>query len=88
MEFRWIRWNVDKVAGHGVTPAEAERVVKTARPPYPQCRADDKLLVWGATPAGRLLQVVYVLDEDDAIFVIHARPLTDNEKRRWRRQRR
>jgi hypothetical protein len=26
------------------------------------------------------VQVVYVLDPDDTIFVIHARPLTDREK--------
>jgi hypothetical protein len=33
-------------------------------------------LVWGRTPSGRALQVVFVLDEDDTIYVIHARDLT------------
>jgi hypothetical protein len=32
------------------------------------------------------LQVIYVLDEDGTIFVIHSRPMTDREKRRWRKQ--
>ena len=88
MEFRWIEWNVDKVIGHGVTPEEAEHVVERATSPYPQHREDDKFLVWGPTAAGRLLQVVFLLDEDDTVFIIHARPLTEKEKRRRRRRQR
>lgn len=89
MEFRWNDWNVEHVASHGVMPWEAENVVVRAAPPYPLRRADDKWLVWGKTPGGRLLQVVYVLDESDTVFVIHARPLTEHEKRRfrWRKRR-
>ena len=34
-----------------------------ARQPYPLERPDDKWLVWGRTPSGRALQVVFVLDE-------------------------
>ena len=52
---------------------------------YPRKVAEDKLLVWGASEQGELLQVVFVLDEDGSIFVLHARPLTDREKRRYRR---
>ena len=88
MEFRWIEWNIDKVVDHGVSPAEAESVVVGAADPYPRHREDDKFLVWGATPAGRLLQVVFLLDEDDCVFIIHARPLTEREKHSRRRQRR
>ena len=86
MELRWIEWNIDKVVDHGVTPEEAESVVERAADPYPQHR-EDKFLVWGATQAGRLLQVVFLLGEDDCVFIIHARPLTEGEKRRRRRQR-
>ena len=50
--------------------------------PYPQHREDDKFLVWRATSTGRLVQVVFLLDEDDMVFIIHARPLTEKEKRR------
>ncbi len=46
MEFRWIDWNLGKVASHGVEPGEAEHVVETAEDPYPQHREDDKFLVW------------------------------------------
>lgn len=88
MEFRWIPWNIDKVLGHGVTPEEAEEVIRGAAAPYPQYRQDDRLLVWGPTTGGRLLQSVYVLDEDGTTFVIHARPLTETEKHGYRRHRR
>lgn len=51
-------------------------------------RSDDKYLVWAPGRADRLLQVVFVLDDDGTIFVIHARPLTDSEKGTYRRRRR
>ena len=86
MEFRWIQWNLDKVQSHGVTPQEAEYVVEWATNPHPLHREDDKFLVWGPTSAGRLLQIVFLLDEDDTVFIIHARPLTDKERRRRRKQ--
>ena len=88
MEFRWIPWNVAKVQSHGVSPGQAEYVIAHARPPYPQHREDDKWLVWGSADGGEPLQVVFVLDEDDTVFVIHARPLTEREKKRLRRSRR
>ena len=87
MEFRWNDWNVEHLARHGVEPDEAEQVVAQARAPYPVGRSDDKYLVWGAGRADRLLQVVFVLDDDGTVFVIHSRPLTDLEKRRYRRRR-
>jgi len=37
MEFRWMEWNIGKVADHGLTPEEAESVVEGAADPYPQC---------------------------------------------------
>jgi uncharacterized DUF497 family protein len=87
-DFRWIEWNRDKVAQHDVEPEEAEFVIDHARRPYPMRVDDEKRLVWGQTRAGRFLQVVYLIDVEDAIFVIHARPLTDREKQRLRRRRR
>lgn len=86
MEFRWNEWNIEHVAKHGIDPEEAEHVVTQARAPYPLGRADDKYLVWGAGRSDRLLQVVFVLDDDGTVFVIHARPLTDSEKRQFRRR--
>ena len=85
--FRWNRWNTDHVSRHGVDPEEAEDIVLQARPPYPREREDEKYLVWGRGRGGRYLQVIFVFDPDDTIYVIHARPLTEVEKRRMRRGR-
>lgn len=86
MEFRWNEWNSEHVAEHGVSPAEAEHIVESARRPYPLARPDDKWLVVGRGQGGRWLQVVYIFSPDDTVFVIPARPLTDREKRRRRKR--
>src|SRR5262245_28609248 len=88
VEFRWNAWNIDHIALDGIEPREAEEVVLSARPPFPLSQADEKYLVWGPTDDGRQLQVVFVIDDDGTIFVIHARPLSEAEKRRYRRIRR
>ena len=88
MEFRWNEWNVTHLWEHGVYPAEAEAVVRSALSPFPRAVEDGKFMVWGQGQGGRLLQVVFVIDDDDQIFVIHARPLSPAEKRRRNRGRR
>ena len=85
MEFRWIEWNVDKCLKHGVSPEEAEQVVENARQPYPRKLDDEKALVCGQSDRGRYLQVIYLIDEDDALFIIHAMPLSHRRKRNYRR---
>ena len=85
MDFRWNDWNQKHLAQHGVLPVEAEAVVENARRPFPRKIDGDKWLVWGRGRGGRLLQVVFLLDEEDSVYVIHARPLTEREKRRYRR---
>ena len=87
-EFRWNGWNLDKLDKHGVSPFDAEYVVNHAKPPFPEYRGDEKWRVWGQTITGDYLQVVYLLESSDVVFVIHARPLTDAEKRQLRRRRR
>ena len=89
MQFRWIDWNRDHIAEHGVEEDEAEMVVRNARPPFPEEIEDEKIIVKGRGIGGRFLQVIYLLDPDNTVFVIHARPLTEREKkqlrRRWRK---
>ena len=87
MDFRWNQWNVEHLANHGVDPDEAEDVVRRARGPYPRRIGDDKLLVWGSGRGGRLLQIIFVMDEDGTAFVIHGRELTSREKGQLRRRR-
>ena len=86
MLFRWNAWNVEHIAEHGVSPEEAESVVKRARRPYPDARPDGKRFVIGRGYGGRWLQVVYIYDPEDVVYVIHARPLREDEKRRARRR--
>ena len=86
MYFRWNEWNEAHIGKHGIAPEEAEMVVRNAKSPYPRYREDGKWLVWGRGLGGRLIQVIFVIDDDDCIFVIHARSLTDREKRRFRKR--
>jgi uncharacterized DUF497 family protein len=86
MDFRWNDWNVEHIGTHGVSPEEAEPLIRAARRPYPRKIHEDKWLVWGRGRGGRMLQVIFVMDDDDSIYVIHARPLTEQERRRHRRR--
>jgi uncharacterized protein len=86
--FRWNQWNIQHIARHGISPDAAEQVVIHARRPYPSYEGDGRFLVRGQTDGGQYLQVVYVVDDDgETFYVIHARPLTESEKRNLRRRR-
>lgn len=85
MDFRWNEWNVEHIARHGVAPEEAENVVRFAKNPFPRKIEEDKWLVWGRGTGGRFLQVIYVMDQDRTVYIIHARSLDRREKRRFRR---
>lgn len=86
--FRWNNWNHDHIAAHGVDPQDAQFVVCNARRPYPRKIGDGKYLVIGQAANGTYCQVIYVFDPDTKIFIVHARPLTGEEKRRYRRSQR
>jgi hypothetical protein len=86
MNFRWIDWNIQKCAKHNVEPREAEYVVRHARQPYPRKIGDEKTLVCDQSEAGRYPQVIYLIDEGNDIFVIHAMPLSKRKKRNYRRR--
>ena len=85
-EFRWIDWNIEKCASHGVNPSDVESAVRNARRPYPKRIEDEKILIWGQSQSGRHLQVILLVEEDDCLFVIHARPLTPKEVHSYRRK--
>ena len=88
MEFVWNDRNIGHIAKHGVAPGQAEYVVKQARQPYPQMVGDEKRLVVGRLASGQYVQVVYVPSRavPGAVYIMHARPLTDDEKRKFRRR--
>ena len=65
--FAWDDWNREYIGEHRVTVAEAEYVVRHAKPPFPREIEDDKQLVWGQTEAGRYLQVVFVFRAESEV---------------------
>lgn len=67
MVFAWDDLSREHIAKHGVSPEEAEAVVRGAEEPFPQGIEDDKFVVWGATEAGRRLQVIFVLKTPDEV---------------------
>lgn len=86
MEFRWNEWNVNHIGEHGVKPEQAEYVVRRPRAPFPQESADGRFLVMGPEQNRLLLRVAYVLDADGTVYVIHAMPLSEHDKKRYRRR--
>lgn len=88
MDFRWNEWNTEHLARHGIEPEAAEHAVEEAGALYPRRIEGDKLLAWGPGPGGELLQVIFVLDQEDCAYILHARLLTERERGRYRRQRR
>jgi uncharacterized DUF497 family protein len=67
MLFAWDDFNVEHISRHDVKPREAEFVVEYADAPWPEQKGEDKLLVWGPTETGRLLQVIFVLKSPEDI---------------------
>jgi hypothetical protein len=59
--FLYDAWNREHIAKHGVNRADAEYVVESAAPPYPRKKEDDKFLVWGPDPNGRIIEVVFAV---------------------------
>jgi uncharacterized DUF497 family protein len=86
LEFRWNRANIEHIELHNITPEQAEYVVKHTRRPYPEKRENGKFFVAGRTQEGTYIQVVFVIDPPPLVYVIHARPLNDREKRIYRRR--
>ena len=87
-EFRWNDWNIDHIADHNVAPEEAEYVIRNVRQPWPEKIGSDKWRVWGTTPQGRYLQVIFIFSPADVVFVIHSQDLTEGDKKQYRRRRR
>jgi uncharacterized DUF497 family protein len=86
-EFRWNEWNIDHIAEHGIEPEQAEHVINHPSRGYPQRGEERKYLARGQDAKGMYIQAIYVFDPPGVVFVIHARPLNDSEKRRLRRGR-
>jgi uncharacterized DUF497 family protein len=80
--YRWNAWNIEHIAQHGVRPAEAESVVTTGER---RKIGDKKYKAIGRGTGGRWLQAIYIFDPPGVVYVIHARPLTESEKHRFKK---
>ncbi|HEV2295975.1 MAG TPA: hypothetical protein VGR35_19170 [Tepidisphaeraceae bacterium] len=67
--------------------AEVEHLLEHAAAGFPEYIGGGKYRVRGQ-PEGRYLQAVYIFSPAAVVYVIHARELTDREKRNLRRRRR
>ena len=65
MEFRWNRWNVDHIAKHGVTPAEAEHVIRFSK--RHRNHREGTKMVEGRGNSNRRIRVVYARDPEGTI---------------------
>jgi len=78
VEFIWFTRPLEKIAEHGVTPEEVEGVVRAASSDaIVRSGTSEHMTVKGATPAGRLLLVVFDWADDDETTVV---PVTAYEK--------
>ncbi len=80
----WNKRNRAHIARHGVYEDEAEEVAETAM--LTEAAEAGKILAWGKTGGGRYVLVVYKIRMGHRGYVITARDMTLNEKRRLRRR--
>jgi uncharacterized protein len=79
-------WSEDHIARHGVTMAEVNEVLAGRHRESPGREAST--IITGQTQAGRYLLIVAVTDSDDSddlAFIVTARPMTEREKRTFKR---
>jgi uncharacterized DUF497 family protein len=79
--FRWNEWNREHATRHGVSQWEAEHAVDNSTRGLPIRCGKKKLMVQGRGEGGRIVQVVYLLDPEGTIYIIHAMPLTTRRRR-------
>ena len=85
-EFVWPRSQVEHIARHGVQPREVHEVC-FSRPLILRARSKGKNPVYyilGQTGAGKYLFCVVIRLPDGKGYPVTARPMTTNEKRRYR----
>jgi uncharacterized DUF497 family protein len=86
-ELVWPQDRIDHIARHGVTPEEVEQVC-FGHPFVQRARSEGENPVYyvlGQSDAGRYLFCVVIHFPDSKGCPVTARPMTDKEKRRYRR---
>jgi len=88
-ELLWSHDRVEHIAAHGVRPSEVEEVC-FARPLVLRGRTEGRNPVYyvlGQTDAGRCLLCVVLEFPNGKGYPITARPMTENEQRRFNKSR-
>jgi uncharacterized protein len=87
----WDDWNVEHIAGHGITVAEVERVCHTDQPLVRRAGVTRYGLiryhVYGQTASGRYLFIVLDDEATGVFYPVTAREMTEREKQLFRRVR-
>lgn len=80
--FRWNDWNLEHATRHGCSVEEIESVVRREiRHNRQRRQAEKKWYASGRGKGNRMIQVIFVLDTTDSLYVIHAIPLTTRRRR-------
>lgn len=88
LSFDWDEANVGHIARHGITPEEAEEVVRAAAVAGETVRhGESRTVVAGETAGGRTV-VVVVTARKDRIRVVTAYPANRSQRARYRKHRR
>lgn len=61
-QFKWIEWNLQKIAAHGLSSEEVEAAFDQVF--TLQERKDDSFQMFAATPSGRKIWVIWRYDEE------------------------
>jgi len=81
----WNDWNLDHATKHGCRIEEIESVVRRELVSRRQRKCgSQKWIVAGRGIGDRVLEVVFVVDPEETIYVIHAMPLSTRRRRRSR----
>ncbi len=84
--FEWDGRNRWKPLRHGVLPDEVEEVFHNG--PHVRRTRSGRYIAYGVTDEGRYIVVVFVVGPGGGVRPITARPMTDDERRLYRRHRR
>lgn len=84
--FDWDEANVGHIARHGITPVEAEGVIRAADVVAENIRqGESRAVVVGETASGRTLVVVFTR-RGDRIRVVTAYPANRSQRARYRKR--
>jgi hypothetical protein len=62
-QFKWIEWNLGKIAAHGLSPIEVEAAFD--RVFHLHQRRDHSFEMFAQTPSGRRIWIIWRYDEKD-----------------------